>query len=187
MIMINLIKLLKILAGDGSVDIKKADGSTLDDVGHEGKEQFEWESQVPALCAGLKRNSSLESLDASANSLGPAGGEALADAVKAHISLTCLHVFLNSMGPEGGKLLADAIKAHPNYAQIAMSMFDGKTDVDMSKKKGLDAGDGHIIAAVLESNSTVDSIIIGSRDKLTMRVMPVVEKKSSRKKWWSGR
>ena len=44
-------------------------------------------------------------------------------------------------------------------------MFDGKTDVDMSKKKGLDAGDGHIIAAALESNSAVDSIVIGSQAK----------------------
>ena len=68
------------------------------------------------------------------------------------------------MGVEGGKLLADAIKAHPNYTQIAMNMFDGKADVDMSKE-GLDAGDGHIIAAALQANHTVDSIVIGSEDK----------------------
>ena len=58
------------------------------------------------------------------------------------------------MGSEGGKLLADAIKAHPNYTQIAMSMFNGKRDVDMSNK-GLDAGDAFIIAAALEKNDQV--------------------------------
>ena len=58
------------------------------------------------------------------------------------------------MGSDSGKLLADAIKAHPNYTQIAMSMFNGKTDVDMSNK-GLDAGDAFIIAAALEKNDQV--------------------------------
>ena len=48
--------------GDGSVDIKKADGSTLDYVGREGKEQFEWESQVPAFCAGVAASPSLISV-----------------------------------------------------------------------------------------------------------------------------
>ena len=48
--------------GDGSVDIKKADGSTLDYVGREGKEQFEWESQVPAFCAGVAASPSLTSV-----------------------------------------------------------------------------------------------------------------------------
>jgi hypothetical protein len=33
------------------------------------------------------------------------------------------------------------------------------------KNKGLDAGDGHIIAAALQANPTVDSIVIGSQDK----------------------
>ena len=68
------------------------------------------------------------------------------------------------MGADGGKLLAHAIKAHPNYTQIAMNMFDGKSAVDMSKE-GLDAGDGHIIAAAFLANHTVDSIVIGSKDK----------------------
>ena len=60
------------------------------------------------------------------------------------------------MGAEGGKLLADAIKAHPNYSKIALNMFDGKTDVDMSRQRfqpsGLDIGDAHIIAEVLQHN-----------------------------------
>ena len=47
---------------DGSVDVKKADGSTLEYVGREGKDQFEWESQVPAFCAGLAASSSLLSV-----------------------------------------------------------------------------------------------------------------------------
>ena len=46
----------------GTVDVKKADGSTLDYVGREGKEQFEWESQVPALCAGVAASPSLISV-----------------------------------------------------------------------------------------------------------------------------
>ena len=61
------------------------------------------------------------------------------------------------MGADGGKLLADAIKAHPNYTQIAMNMFDGKADVDMSNK-GLDAGDAFIIAAALEKNDQVTGL-----------------------------
>ena len=47
---------------DGSVDVKKADGSTLEYVGREGKDQFEWESQVPAFCAGLAASPSLLSV-----------------------------------------------------------------------------------------------------------------------------
>ena len=47
---------------DGSVDVKKADWSTLEYVGKEGKDQFEWESQVPAFCAGLAASSSLLSV-----------------------------------------------------------------------------------------------------------------------------
>ena len=46
---------------DGSVNVKKADGSTLDYVGRKGKE-FEWESQVPAFCAGLAASPSLLSV-----------------------------------------------------------------------------------------------------------------------------
>ena len=61
------------------------------------------------------------------------------------------------MGADGGKLLADAIEAHPNYTQIAMNMFDGKADVDMSNK-GLDAGDAFIIAAALEKNDQVTGL-----------------------------
>ena len=49
---------------DGSVDIRKADGSTLDYVGKSGNEQFEWESQVPAFCAGLAASTSLLSVRA---------------------------------------------------------------------------------------------------------------------------
>jgi hypothetical protein len=61
------------------------------------------------------------------------------------------------MGAEDGKLLADAIKAHPNYTQLAMNMFDGKPDVDMSNK-GLDAGDAFIIAVALEKNDQVTGL-----------------------------
>ena len=65
------------------------------------------------------------------------------------------------MGADGGKLLADAIKAHPNYTQIAMNMFDGKADVDMSNK-GLDAGDAFIIAAALEKNDQVQQLDVSA-------------------------
>ena len=46
---------------DGSVDVKKADGSTLYNVGRKGKE-IEWESQVPTFCAGLAASPSLLSV-----------------------------------------------------------------------------------------------------------------------------
>ena len=48
---------------DGSVDIRKADGSTLDYVGRSGNEQFEI-SQVSAFCAGLAASTSLLSVRA---------------------------------------------------------------------------------------------------------------------------
>ena len=53
---------VKNINDDGSVDVKKADGSTLDYVGRAGKEQFEWESQVPAFCAGVAASPSLISV-----------------------------------------------------------------------------------------------------------------------------
>ena len=43
----------------GSVDVKKADGSTKDDV---KASEFEWKSQVPAFCAGLAASPSLLSV-----------------------------------------------------------------------------------------------------------------------------
>jgi Ran GTPase-activating protein (RanGAP) involved in mRNA processing and transport len=58
---------------------------------------YEWESQFPALCAGLKCNSALESLDASKNGLGPAGGEVLADVLKTNSVLTVLNVSSNGL------------------------------------------------------------------------------------------
>ena len=73
--------------------ITKPDGSTKDDV---KSSEFEWESQFPAFCAGLKCNSALESLDASKNGLGPAGGEVLADALKSS-ALQCLNVSSNGL------------------------------------------------------------------------------------------
>ena len=61
------------------------------------------------------------------------------------------------MGSDSGKLLADAIKAHTNFEQIAQNMFGGDAKVDMSKR-GLDAGDAHIMAAALEKNDTVTQV-----------------------------
>ena len=55
---------VKYVNSDGSVDIRKADGSILDFVGRSGNEQFEWESQVPAFCAGLAASTSLLSVRA---------------------------------------------------------------------------------------------------------------------------
>ena len=127
------------------------------------------EAGAKAISEMLKVNKTLTKLDLSDNEIGaysqhnnglapwvpsPKGPAALADALKSNSVLQHLKVFSNSMGSEGGKLLADAIKAHPNYTQIAMSMFNGKTDVDMSNK-GLDAGDAFIIAAALEKNDQV--------------------------------
>jgi hypothetical protein len=69
-------------------------------------------------------------------------------------SLQQLHLFSNKMGADGGKTLADAIRAHPNYTRIAMNMFQGKTDVNLSNA-GLDSGDAFLIAAALEKNDQV--------------------------------
>jgi Ran GTPase-activating protein (RanGAP) involved in mRNA processing and transport len=60
--------------------------------------EFEWESHFPTLCAGLGRNLALESLDASKNGLGSAGGEALAEALKTNMSLQGLNANSNAMG-----------------------------------------------------------------------------------------
>ena len=50
--------------GNGSVDVLKADGSELGFVGPEEYTQFEWESQVPAFCAGVAASPSLISVSA---------------------------------------------------------------------------------------------------------------------------
>jgi len=102
---------------------------------HVEPSEFEWESQVPAFCAGLAASTSLLSV----------------------------HAWSNKMGSDSGKLLADAIKAHTNFEQIAQNMFDGKTKVDMSKQ-GLDAGDAHIMAAALEKNDTVTQVNVRYND-----------------------
>jgi hypothetical protein len=119
--------------GDGDIKVEGGSGYV------KRPSEFEWESQFPAFCAGLKCNSALESLDISKNGLGPAGGEVLADGLLSNSVLLCLHVFSNSMGAEGGKLILDSIKTHSNSEQILQNMFDGKVNVDMSNKR-LDAG-----------------------------------------------
>jgi hypothetical protein len=137
------------------------------------------EAGAKAISEMLKMNQSLTKVDLSDNEIGgyfadkdcrgkandwkstPEGPAALADALKSNSTVLELNPFSNKMGPEGGKLLADAIKAHPNYTQLAMNMFDGKTDVEMSNK-GLDAGDAFIIAAALEKNDQVTGLHVNS-------------------------
>jgi hypothetical protein len=46
---------------------------------------------------------------------------------------------------------------HTLTTKVATNMFEGKAVVDMSSK-GLDAGDGHIIAAALEKNDQVHQL-----------------------------
>ena len=77
--------------------------------------------------------------------------------LRATVLVTQVYAWKNKMGSDSGKLLADAIKAHTNFEQIAQNMFDGEANVDMSKR-GLDAGDAHIIAAALEKNDTVTQV-----------------------------
>ena len=50
---------VKYAYSSGNVQVTKPDGSTKDDV---KPSQFEWESQVPAFCAGLAASSSLLSV-----------------------------------------------------------------------------------------------------------------------------
>jgi hypothetical protein len=80
--------------GDGRIWIIKPDGSKQDYV---KPSEFEWESQFPAFCAGLKCHSALESLDASENGLGPAGGEVLADVLRTNSVITVLDVSSNGL------------------------------------------------------------------------------------------
>ena len=50
---------VKYAYSSGDVKVTKTDGSTKDDV---KPSEFEWESQVPAFCAGLAASSSLQSV-----------------------------------------------------------------------------------------------------------------------------
>ena len=50
---------VKYVYSSGKIEVTKPDGSTKDDV---KPSEFEWESQVPAFCAGLAASSSLLSV-----------------------------------------------------------------------------------------------------------------------------
>ena len=49
----------RLYGGDGNPCITKPDGSTKDNV---NASEYEWESQVPAFCAGLAASSSLQTV-----------------------------------------------------------------------------------------------------------------------------
>ena len=71
---------------DGSLDVRKADGSTLDYVGREGKDQFE---PIPAVLPLKKlRDSTITELDFKNSGLGVDGGMMLAAVLKSNSSVT---------------------------------------------------------------------------------------------------
>ena len=71
---------------DGSVDVRKADGSTLDYVGREGKDQFE---PIPAVLPLKKlRDNTITELDLKSSGLGVDGGMMLAAVLKSNSSVT---------------------------------------------------------------------------------------------------
>jgi hypothetical protein len=104
-------------------------------------------------------------LDLSSKGLGVDGVLVLTALMSVNTSLQQLHLFSNKMGADGGKTLADAIRAHPNYTRIAMNMFQGKTDVNLSNA-GLDSGDAFLIAAALEKNDKVTRLNVSSNSSM---------------------
>merc|ERR1711871_96243 len=80
---------------DGRICIIKPDGSMQDYV---KPSEFEWESQVPAFCAGLAASSSLLSVEASNCGMGTAGAKALGDVLRVNKTLQHLNVSNNSFG-----------------------------------------------------------------------------------------
>ena len=77
---------VKYVNSDGSVDVRKADGSTLDYVGREGKDQFE---PIPAVLPLKKlRDNTITELDLTSSSLGVDGGMMLAAVLKSNSSVT---------------------------------------------------------------------------------------------------
>ena len=77
---------VKYVNSDGSVDVRKADGSTLDYVGREGKDQFE---PIPAVLPLKKlRDNTITELDLKNSGLGVDGGMMLAAVLKSNSSVT---------------------------------------------------------------------------------------------------
>ena len=71
---------------DGSIDVRKADGSTLHYVGREGNDQFE---PIPAVLPLKKlRDNTITELDLSNSGLGVDGGMMLAAMLKSNSSVT---------------------------------------------------------------------------------------------------
>jgi hypothetical protein len=91
-----VMKIVTEIYSDGDIQFDGSSGWT-----HPSK--VDWENLFPALCAGLKSNSTLEWLNVSQNRLGQAGGEALADALKANQNVRVLHVSSCSMGTAAAK------------------------------------------------------------------------------------
>ena len=66
---------VKYAYSSGKVEVTKPDGSTKDDV---KPSEFEWESQMPAFCAGLAASSSLLSVSDSMQCKGVCRGPVVA-------------------------------------------------------------------------------------------------------------
>ncbi|KAL0242955.1 hypothetical protein GEMRC1_005518 [Eukaryota sp. GEM-RC1] len=71
-----------------------------------------------ALADALKVNASITSVYLCQNSIGAKGARALADALKVNASITSINLGHNSIGPEGAKALADALKVNASITSV---------------------------------------------------------------------
>ena len=67
-----------------------------------------------AIADALKVNTGLKVLHLYCNNIGPAGAQAIADALKVNTGLKELNLYGNNIGPDGAQAIADAPKANPN-------------------------------------------------------------------------
>jgi len=70
------------------------------------------------VCAALKDNAKLKSLDLQQGQIGVEGARALAESLRTNVTLMNLKLHYNCLGPEGTKLIADALKVNKKLTNL---------------------------------------------------------------------
>jgi Ran GTPase-activating protein (RanGAP) involved in mRNA processing and transport len=103
-----------------------------------------------ALAAGLKVNSSLQTLNLTWNKIGDEGAVALAEALKDNKSLQTLALCKNQIGDEGAKALAGALKVNSSVRHL-----------NLRSNKISDSG-AAALADALKDNKSLTKVELGS-------------------------
>ena len=93
---------------EADLDEARIEGEGLDD------------DAAAVLAAVVESNSTLTSLNLSANNMGPAGAESLATALKTNTTLTNLNLRWNNIGPAGAESLATALKTNTALTNLGL-------------------------------------------------------------------